>query len=90
MNEGIYKEKPPWMVAIGLMIELACGALGFAAVAVIAAALNLLVHYLQRLGVDSPLVYGLQACEYLLFASDVLLFTCFVISTTARGWKVLR
>jgi hypothetical protein len=66
-------------------VHVTVGTLIFAVIAGGALLLDRVNHWLQYLGVDSPVGYGLKVAEYAVFATDLLLFLVFLGKTVARA-----
>jgi hypothetical protein len=64
------------------MVDTVTGAAIFVVIAVVAALINLLVQYLESLGIDGPVALALIAVEYTLLFADVVLFVVFI-------WRVV-
>lgn len=73
-----------WTPVIEFLVQIVVGTLLFVLIAAPAIGLDYLVTWLEALGVDRPILWGLTGCEYLLFGADVFLFAVFIVR---KAWK---
>ena len=79
-KEGIAAVK---QFAIETLVALAI----FAIIAAGCLALNYLVEFMKKAGVDAFFVYALKALEYLIFIIDVILFCRFLWVGARKVWR---
>jgi hypothetical protein len=74
-----------WSPIWEFFIHVVVGTLLFALIGTPAIGLNYLVSWLEKLGVDKFILWGLMGCEYLLFSVDLVLFAVFIVRQAWRG-----
>lgn len=82
---------PPWWFAVWeFLVHAFVGTALFLLIAFPAIGLNLLTHYLQEtLNPSLVVIYALLAVEYILLATDLVLFVVFMIRSAARTIRLL-
>ena len=78
-----------WEAPWKLFVETLVGTIIFLLIAAAALALNYLVKFLEGLGTDNLIIWGLKGAEYALFFVDLVLFFRFLYKTALRIWKKL-
>ena len=74
---------------IRLSLEVMAGVVIFLVIASAAVGVSIYVRYLETIGLDVLIEYGLRAAEYALFCADFLLFLRFLWKSGCRIWKEL-
>lgn len=74
-SNGVAWWQPLWDFTIHVLVGTGI----FLVITIVAVGLSEFVHWLERHRVDKFIVIPVQGMEYLLFGSDVILFTLFII-----------
>jgi hypothetical protein len=82
--QPVRRRGPQRAPVVDLLLEILCGAVIWAVVALPAVVINLVVPFLDQWGVDPWLVAALRAAEYFVFAADSVLALTYVIATVAK------
>jgi hypothetical protein len=85
-----HEMEPPWWKApCQFLHEVICALLIFGLIAIAAIGIDLAVQLLRQYGTDSVIIYGLKGLEYVIFATDLILFGRFLYVRSRRLWRAL-
>ena len=79
-------EAPPafWRAPVEFAVHAIVGSCIFGIIAAAAVLPELGLHKLKDYGIDRLIIFGLEAAEYSLFVTDLLLFMCFLWRAAKR------
>lgn len=80
---------PWWFPLYEFVVHVFIGTGIFVVTAIPAVALNFLVQWLTRFGVDHEITLGLLGLEYFLFGADILLVIVFIVSSMVKAGRKL-